>query len=86
MAEGSSVHIRSFYVEWVLRDKFSGTAERIDRRLDLTRNRAEEVSYSFWDTSSAMESLSSAGDFFDIIEQDLRETDIRQQYQNRLLG
>ena len=86
MAEGSSGNIRSIYVEWVLRDKVSGPAERIDRRLDLTRNRAEEVSLSFWNTSSAMESLSSAGAFFGNIEQDLRETAIRQQYHNRLLG
>ena len=86
MAEGSSGNIRSIYVEWALRDKVSGPAERIDRRLGLTRNRAEEVSLSFWNTSSAMESLSSAGAFFGNIEQDLRETAIRQQYHNRLLG
>ncbi|MFA7121557.1 MAG: hypothetical protein WC277_08735, partial [Bacilli bacterium] len=86
MAEGSSGNIRSIYVEWALRDKVSGPAERIDRRLGLTRNRAEEVSLSFWNTSSAMESLSSAGAFFGNIEQDLRETATRQQYHNRLLG
>jgi len=86
MADGSSGNIRSIYVEWALRDKVSGPAEQIDRRLSLTRNRAEEVKYSFWDTNSAMESLSSAGAFFGNIEQDLRETAIRQQYHNRLLG
>ncbi len=86
MADGSSGNIRSIYVEWALRDKVSGPAEQIDRRLSLTRNRAEEVKYSFWDTNSAMESLSSAGAFFGNIEQDLRETAIRQQYHNQLLG
>lgn len=86
MAEGSTGNIRSIYVEWALRDKVSGPAEQIDRRLGMTRNRAKEVELSFLNTSRGMESLSVAGAFFGNMERDLRETATRQQYHNQLLG
>lgn len=86
MAEGSTGNIRSIYVEWSLRDKVSRPAEQIDRRLGMTRDRAKEVQTSFWNTSGAMESLGSAGALFGNMERDLRETAIRQQYHNQLLG
>ncbi len=86
MAEGNSGNIRSIFVEWSLRDKVTKPADQINRRLDMTRDRAKEVKYSFWNTSSAMESLSGAGAFFGNMERDLRETATRQQYHNQLLG